>query len=249
MGELLCPAIKEQAYSVMSRCNCIQNVDDFKCFIRGELRALIPHTFAVCGVADQGQHKELRHIGIDFPEDLLVQITENDISLFHIPFFTRWIKHLCPLVVNNFEDMTSTHSKCNDIFKKHDIKNAIVHGVLSIEGEVSSYFLFVRNPRKWTEEHRNLMELLTPHMHVALLRIQPRNFMNNHVDIDLTKREIEVLNWVNAGKTNYQIADMMYISTSTVQNHVHNIIEKLGVSNRMAASAKACRLGIIGASI
>ena len=51
----------------------------------------------------------------------------------------------------------------------------------------------------------------------------------------LSPREQEVLALIAAGKTNQQIADELIISRATANRHVHNIITKLGVSNRTEA--------------
>jgi DNA-binding CsgD family transcriptional regulator len=53
----------------------------------------------------------------------------------------------------------------------------------------------------------------------------------------LTKREIQILRHVAAGKTNKAIASDLFISEKTVDRHVSNIFKKLGVSSRTAAAA------------
>lgn len=55
----------------------------------------------------------------------------------------------------------------------------------------------------------------------------------------LTEREVEVLTLVANGKTNREIAAVLVISEHTVARHVQNILGKLGVSSRTAASAFA----------
>jgi DNA-binding CsgD family transcriptional regulator len=55
----------------------------------------------------------------------------------------------------------------------------------------------------------------------------------------LTRREVEVLALLATGKTNREIADVLVISEHTVARHVQNILAKLGVSSRTAASAFA----------
>lgn len=51
----------------------------------------------------------------------------------------------------------------------------------------------------------------------------------------LTDREMEILQFVDEGKSNKQIASLLHISLHTVKNHVHRILEKLKVSNRREA--------------
>ncbi|HRJ31095.1 MAG TPA: response regulator transcription factor [Cyclobacteriaceae bacterium] len=48
---------------------------------------------------------------------------------------------------------------------------------------------------------------------------------------ELTKREYEVLGLVAAGKTNKEIAEMLFISIKTVETHKTHILEKLGLRN------------------
>ena len=55
----------------------------------------------------------------------------------------------------------------------------------------------------------------------------------------LTKRELEVLRLVAAGKTNRDIASELVVSEHTVARHVQNIFSKLDVSSRSAATAFA----------
>ena len=53
----------------------------------------------------------------------------------------------------------------------------------------------------------------------------------------LSGREHEVLNLLSTGSTNNEIASVLGISGATVARHVHNIFEKLEVTNRTAAAA------------
>jgi DNA-binding NarL/FixJ family response regulator len=51
----------------------------------------------------------------------------------------------------------------------------------------------------------------------------------------LTDREMEILQLVDEGQSNKQIAKALHISLHTVKNHIHRILEKLEVSNRREA--------------
>lgn len=61
----------------------------------------------------------------------------------------------------------------------------------------------------------------------------------------LTARELQVLRLVAAGKTNRTIAGELFISIRTVDRHVSNILTKLGLSSRAAATAYAYENGLI----
>ena len=49
----------------------------------------------------------------------------------------------------------------------------------------------------------------------------------------LTKRELQVLNFIKQNKTNQQIAKVMGINIRTVENHISNIYFKTGKDNRL----------------
>jgi two-component system nitrate/nitrite response regulator NarL len=58
------------------------------------------------------------------------------------------------------------------------------------------------------------------------------------VDLPLTAREREILVLVDQGLSNKQIATRLCIGTSTVKNHVHNVLDKLQVHRRGEAVAR-----------
>lgn len=61
----------------------------------------------------------------------------------------------------------------------------------------------------------------------------------------LTPRELQVLQLVSQGLRNREIATALGISEETAQVHVKNILAKLQVNDRTAATAVALRRGII----
>ena len=61
----------------------------------------------------------------------------------------------------------------------------------------------------------------------------------------LTRREVEVIRLVAAGKSNRAIADELVISDRTVARHLSNIFDKLDVPSRAAATAWAYEHGLV----
>ena len=51
----------------------------------------------------------------------------------------------------------------------------------------------------------------------------------------LTPRELQVLEYIVAGKSNREIAEVLYIEEKTVKNHISNIYSKLHLKNRYEA--------------
>ncbi len=60
--------------------------------------------------------------------------------------------------------------------------------------------------------------------------------------LGISAREAEVLRLLGLGRTNRQIGDELYISEKTASVHVSHLLRKLGVANRIEASAIAQRL-------
>jgi DNA-binding NarL/FixJ family response regulator len=67
--------------------------------------------------------------------------------------------------------------------------------------------------------------------------------INSMDNLILTNREMEILQFVDEGRSNKQIAVKLHISLHTVKNHVHRILEKLHVTNRREAVRKAYSSG------
>ena len=61
----------------------------------------------------------------------------------------------------------------------------------------------------------------------------------------ISNREYEVLELIAAGLSNQDIADRLFVSTSTVKTHVSNVLAKLEASRRTEAIAKAKEMRII----
>jgi LuxR family transcriptional regulator, maltose regulon positive regulatory protein len=61
----------------------------------------------------------------------------------------------------------------------------------------------------------------------------------------LSERELEVLHLVANGDSNYEIAEQLVVTVSTVKRHVSNIFSKLEVTNRTQAAARAREFGML----
>lgn len=72
-----------------------------------------------------------------------------------------------------------------------------------------------------------------------------RESIQDHNQLLLTRREIEVLKLIAEGLTNQEIADKLFVSTSTVDSHRKNLISKLQVKNTAALVRTALENKII----
>ncbi|MDX1378329.1 MAG: response regulator transcription factor [Anaerolineales bacterium] len=65
---------------------------------------------------------------------------------------------------------------------------------------------------------------------------------------DLTKRELEVLGLIATGATNREIGEKLFVSEGTVKNHVSNILNRLGLRDRMQAAIFAIEHDLVSQS-
>ncbi len=90
---------------------------------------------------------------------------------------------------------------------------------------------------------------ITPSMALRLMKLirSPVNTGPIHAqgEIALTEREMDVLRRVVKGLSNPKIADDLTISINTVKVHLHNILEKLRVTNRAQAAVCAVQQGLV----
>ena len=74
------------------------------------------------------------------------------------------------------------------------------------------------------------------------------NFVRNTslvAQLELSKRELEILGLLAQGHSNREIAAKLFVSVSTVKTHIQNLFEKLDVKRRIQAVEKARRLSLV----
>jgi DNA-binding CsgD family transcriptional regulator len=80
---------------------------------------------------------------------------------------------------------------------------------------------------------------------VVVRRLDGTLLLEEQNGLELTTREREVLLWVSRGRTNAEIAELLWVAPSTVRKHLENVYAKLGVNTRTAAATRF--LGLIDA--
>ena len=104
-------------------------------------------------------------------------------------------------------------------------------GVIALYSDKSAHF---------NDEDQSQLELFAAHLGCAVsafglfdesrCSVQPKIFEGK-----LSERENTVLRELALGRTNREIAQCLFIAESTVKSHVKNILQKLGVRNRVGA--------------
>ncbi|MCK4739339.1 MAG: helix-turn-helix transcriptional regulator [Deltaproteobacteria bacterium] len=112
-----------------------------------------------------------------------------------------------------------------------------------VGGDIKSILFFSKNSGSFQDHQKILLELISPHIHQAYLKLHNESKMVEQTL--LSKREKEVLHWMRYGKTSWETSIILQISERTAKFHIQNIIRKLNASNKTHAVAIALERGLI----
>jgi transcriptional regulator EpsA len=122
--------------------------------------------------------------------------------------------------------------------------NLLVHGTGQTAGGASVFVLFGL-PQRPNARHAYFLELLVPHLHLALMRLPSAQGGGSAPERPLSAREVEIMAWLREGKSNGEMGQILGISALTVKNHLQRIYRLLGVSNRAHALARCIELRLL----
>jgi len=124
-----------------------------------------------------------------------------------------------------------------------ELNSLLVFGVSDLRGGNDCLYVFFSKYNKFQIKN-TVMDFMMPHIDYVLRKIQhlgpakPLAKASLSLNLSsLTEREMEVIEWIKAGKTNQEIAVILNITQNTVKSHLKRIYEKLNVSKRAQAVA------------
>lgn len=125
------------------------------------------------------------------------------------------------------------------------MRGVLVHAIQNQRDQHICLYAMFRSAPSFPDQSPYHLELLLPHIDTALRRVAhlPTQRPNQlgplavtiQDNLSLSTREIEILKWVRAGKTNQEIGMILGISAFTVKNHLQRIFQKLDVTTRAQA--------------
>ncbi len=203
---------------------------------------LIPHDYAICGLAKLDINRKLnpyKIINVSYPSEWLELYIKREYYLID------------PIVQNNFSNYKLQY--WSDIYRiksqsknflslAHDfgLERGYANGVK--DGNIGSLFVISGKNMKHNTSSDIILEYITPHLHQALISISKNKTRS---EIKLSPKEKEVLKWIKEGKTSWDISMILEISDRTVNFHIDNIKRKLNVINRAQAVAVALKQELI----
>ncbi|KAB7894765.1 LuxR family transcriptional regulator [Rouxiella sp. S1S-2] len=188
----------------------------------------------------------------NYPDEWVKIYKDNNYQYID-PVVTFALNRILPF---SWSDDLKNHSKLNifDVSKKYEIRDGYTFVVHDSKDNLVSLSIIIDESNKMSIEyylHRNknsIQMLLTViHQKITSLYIDNnciKNFNETKKNDLLSKRESEVLYYINMGKTYQQISLVMKIKLTTVKFHSGNIMRKLHVRNTKQAVRVSTELNL-----
>ena len=242
----------EYLFRIIESSTSITQRHQFFLWAQGDMQSLLPHSMLVCILDDRSGES------ISIEKFSRTQICEAKFAELCRPeggiifrLMSSWSTGKNqPLLLSADKPHSAAYRYFANDLKCDDLERVAAHGMYDANGRPSSFFAFTQFSVPLGERHAYFLELLMPHMHMALVRMlfherhrKDGVVVGKHRKL-ITDRETEILRYVQSGKNNHEIGQLLNISPLTVKNHVQKILRKLDVNNRAHAVAKAMALKI-----
>ncbi len=181
----------------------------------------------VIGIAEDG------YIGMKMAQELIPDIIVMDIGLPRLDGIsaTQKIKTSLPnvhiVMLSSHTDDTEIIASLSSGADAYCVKGTSTESLLAA-------FTAAKEGATYLDPQiaRKVMDHLKP-------TIETENTSN------LSQRELEVLKLIVEGKSNPEIAKVLYLSPNTIKTHVRGIMNKLSVDDRVQAAVVALRSGLV----
>lgn len=217
----------------------VTTTHDFEAWVKGSIRPFFPHDMLIAGsVRDDFTEIAIdRLISVDFPMTYIEAVKLNHGS-FTCPTLDSWFSsghrsRLFDPTVDKGEMVPWAPE-----FYKFELKNDAAHGVVSPDRRTATYFSFSGIPGPLSDRHRQLLELIVPHLHQAYVRAISSTVV--HADCaKLSDFEATLLHWISKGKSDADIAAIHGRTPHAIKHGIRRLLAKLNVATRYEALAKA----------
>lgn len=216
------------------------------------LQGVIPHEVLLCGVADgvnQGMTFHRFSASRYFRDEQFDTVCDPARGL--LPCLLAAAEGGRHVVVTSPSERGRAHGRELDaLVDAQELVNLVAHLVLGARGKVEAFYAFARLAAAPDARTAYIAELIVPHVHSAFIRVlsnerQVLATESRRAGRLITRRQEEILNHIKAGKTNFEIAEVLGCSPWTIKNHIQVILRKLDSHSRTHAIARAISLGIL----
>jgi transcriptional regulator EpsA len=219
----------------------------FFLWTQGQVQALLPHQVLACLQFAPGgalQRLECVHGTVLAPAAWEALASRHDGLALRIARHCMQGAHLPALLDGAGEGGQGALDDFRAELAGAGFDSVLVHGT-GQTAEGASVFVLFGLPMRPNARHAYFLELLLPHLHLALVRLPARMPAGRAPARALSARETEIVGWLREGKSNDEMGQILGISALTVKNHLQRIYRALGVSNRAHALARCMELRLL----
>jgi transcriptional regulator EpsA len=247
------PNLSEKIFSIIASSYSINKHIDFYNWLQTSVAEVLPHNMLLACWGDFDSNSQKFNFNYDVSSNLANIRTQAlfdspekaDVLMRHL--HKTWSANHCRwLTVNNLDNVDGNDeikSKLPDIF--NEFKSLLVYGLSDLRASNDCLYVFFSTDSTFKVQD-SLMGLLMPHIDNVLRKIQhiepvdasEAERVSAIKSYNLSMRELEIIDWVKLGKTDSEIAMILFISQNTVKSHLKHVFEKLNVTRRAQAVAK-----------
>jgi len=256
MSDLLdiSPQALAYVHHALRSAGTVSQRSDLFLWSQGPVQACLPHLLMACALSDSGgnnTHLDCFHstlIDAHVLEEVMAPQTgllaEMARSCQDGGGRPLWIGDPAPAppLGRPARSSSDTREPISQRCARLELSPALVVSTGKLPGSMSSCFVFFNVALPTVVPPLDVARLFLPHFHLALCRSWADQAQsaapNAQQALALTKRQLQVLNWVQQGKTNFEIAVILDLSPLTVKNHLQKLFKRMNVHNRTQAVAK-----------
>ena len=241
----------EKFLRIVSGSRVIHRHHDLFLWLAGELQEFLPHDIFISACGDFDNRKVKLDIVSALPGVRTARLADCGIDDLVEELHLKWVAAGRQPLLLRSTDVIALLNRCPCPLHNalRSMQSLLVHGIQDVRDEYDSLYLAFGRGSFTRGRCRNdfffLLDLLIPQIDIAYRRIaswKPANKRHGaRIDNDwlnLSVRELEVLELICRGDTNVAIGRALNISPLTVKNHLQRIFKKIGVSNRTQAATK-----------
>lgn len=224
----------------------VKNLEDFKKIVLIKLNSLVPFSLATFYQAQVGQFRPslfnatvINNIEIDI--DLVRKKIKEYDQLKDYDYANFLLDSKQSIVYRDSDLLHENHRKETIVYKRIFAPFDYISGVVMVmDGELLGQIILYRHEDSvdFTDKEIYILNQLEPHitncLHKMVKQCSPESLVDptKLISYQLTKRELEIVELICKGYSNYDIADELYISEHTVKKHITNIFSKTTITNR-----------------
>jgi transcriptional regulator EpsA len=236
---------------IVSECGRIRRHYDIYRWLSGEVQHFLPHEILLSAWGDFESWDVKLDLASGLPGVRTGQLAHCRVDQFVREAYALWVgSGREPVLVKAADTQAVQHGcHCPIHAALRGMRSVLVHGVHDKRSGHDSLFIALScgsfSKGRGTLRFISCLDPLVAQIDAAFRKVSAFPVVDarfalregNNV-LDLSTRELEVLESMCRGRTNLEIAAALDISPFTVKNHVQRIFRKIGVTNRTQAAAR-----------